>query len=350
MTFKKLMRWITCVSVLCLPARAAIGPGAGSYSINSLFDSADFVCWGRIASIADGSVRYGVNGAATLMRSIRFESARCYKGDVTQTDEIQSETHVPPVIPGDLSAKSGDTGLLFLKRDNGGYLRFADRFWGWLRDASLPLLAPETRSGLKQLEADLLLNIERAADSEMRVRDLRVLHGFDALSAEATRSVRAFAKDSEPRVALGAFSILAKAGRPEDLTSLCQYVVGGGSQVASASQEHSFGALETIRNERALPALECLARSAFRPLRLSAMEAIRGIGSRTSVPELVRALDDPDPLMQFLAVTALAEITHRSGEPAPLMPEFLKEPARFQNSWRRWWNETGHVLYKERGQ
>jgi hypothetical protein len=118
---------------------------------------------------------------------MRFSAARCYKGNIAATDRIRYERLIPPVSPRDVSAKAGDSGLVFLKRINGVALEFVDPFWGWLRDASLQLLAPESTSGMNQLETDVLLNVQQATDTDLRVRDLRMLHGFDELSGETTR-------------------------------------------------------------------------------------------------------------------------------------------------------------------
>jgi hypothetical protein len=152
--------------------------------------------------------------------------------------------------------------------------------------------------------------------------------------ARPPESVRLQAKDGEPRVALGAFSILVKGGQPDDLAELCRYVAAGGDAIAYAAQSHNFTALEKLRDPATRPALECIARSGITQLQLPAMDAIRGIASPASVPELIRHLDDPSPVAQYLAVITLSEITRRPDEPGPLMPEFMKEPARFRDSWK----------------
>ena len=200
---------------------------------------------------------------------------------------------------------------------------------------------------MKQLEADVLLNLSQSTDTDSRIRDLRILHGFDELSSETTRSVRLLTKDGEPRVALGAFSILVGGGQPDDLAELCRYAAGGGDAMASAAQWHNFTALEKLRNPAARLALECIANTGITQLQLPAMDAIREIASPASVPGLIRHLDGPSPVMQYLAVITLSEIVHRPDEPGPLMPEFMKEPARFRDSWKRWWIDQGHTLFPE---
>jgi hypothetical protein len=341
---------IALVLGLCaLPCscRSAPGPSPGSYRLAPLFAAADAVCWGTVASIAEVAVQPKPTGGTLVSRSMRFLPARCYKGDIAASDQIRYERLIPPVSLRDVSANVGDSGLVFLKRVDGGTLEFADPFWGWLRDASLRLLAPESASGMGQLEIDVLLNVQRAPDMDLRIRDLRMLHGFDELSSETSRSVRLLAEDGEPRVAMGAFSILVKSGQPDDLANLCRYVAGGGDAIEHAVQMHNFTALEKLRDPASRLALECIARSGITPLNAPAMAAIRAIASPSSVPELIRRLDDPNPVMQYLAVIALSEITHRPDELGPLMPEFMREPARFRDSWKLWWNDKGHVLYPE---
>ena len=75
------------------------------------------------------------------------------------------------------------------------------------------------------------------------------------------------------------------------------------------------------------------------------MDAIRGIGSPESVPELIRHLDDTDSMMQYLAVAALQEILRRPDEVGPSIPMFEGDKVRFIQSWKRWWSEEGQASY-----
>ena len=109
---------------------AAPGPTPGSYRLTPLFAAADAVCWGTFTSIADVDTRTETNGAQVVSKSIRFSAARCYKGDLAAGDQIRYERLIPPVSPGDVSAKAGDSGLVFLKRVNGGTLNLRIRSGG----------------------------------------------------------------------------------------------------------------------------------------------------------------------------------------------------------------------------
>jgi len=341
--------WTTAMSCLCglaIPTRAEVGPTPGSYRIAPLFDSADAVCVGTVLGSEDLGVGTEPSGLKLVSRGLRFSPARCYKGQIALTDEMRFRTHVPPARITDRSLKVGDAGLVFVKRIDDKTLEFTDPFWGWLYDASLTRLSPQRGTGTRQLEADVLLNVREARTPNARVGNLRVLHGFDQLSPETIEAVREYTRDGDARVAVGAFSILAKAGRPDDMANLCEYVVGGGDAVAAAVQEHSFTAIAKLTDPSTRVALECLARTSVIPLKRSAMDAIRGMGDPSSVPELVRHLDDPEPVMQHLALMALSEIVRRPGETVPLLPTFLQDPARYVAPWKRWWSESGREQYE----
>ncbi len=221
--------WIPLVACLCglaLPVRSEVGPTPASYRLTPLFESADAVCVGTVSGTEDLDVQTEPSGLKLVSRGLHFSPARCYKGEVGPTDEIQLQTHVPPVRVTDRPLKIGDSGLVFLKRIDSKAFKFTDPFWGWLYDASLKALAPLDGTGMQQLEADLMLNVREAGTPKARIGNLRVLHGFDRLSAETVAAVREFTQDGDPRIAVGAFAILAKVGLPSDLANLCEYVIG----------------------------------------------------------------------------------------------------------------------------
>ncbi len=304
------------------------------------------MCVGTVSGTEDLGAQTEPGGLKLVSRGLGFSTARCYKGEVAPTDEIQFQTHVPPVRMTDRTPKVGDSGLVFLKRTDSKTLKFTDPFWGWLYDASLKTLAPASGTGMQQLEADLMLKVREASTPNARIGNLRVLHGFDQFSTETLAAVREFTQDGDPRIAVGAFSVLAKVGQAGDLASLCEYVIGGGDAVAAAVYEHSFTALAHVTDPRSRVALECLARTSVTQIKSSAMDALRGMKDPSSVPELVRHLDDAEPLMQYLALMAISETVRRPDEAAPLLPTFLQDPARYVASWKRWWEESGRALYE----
>jgi hypothetical protein len=70
------------------------------------------------------------------------------------------------------------------------------------------------------------------------------------------------------------------------------------------------------------------------------MDAIRGMRNPASIPELIRHLDDADPFMQYQAVITLSEIAPRRDLPGPSMTDFERDPRKYTESWKLWWNEA----------
>lgn len=332
-------------ALLGVGAHADLAPTPGSYDLSVLFAGSDAVRLGRVEHPTE--VRTGSEGGViAVSRSVGLLPRRCYKGEVSPEDTIEYSTHVPGIHATDVALPAGGDALVFLKQTRPHAFTLAFPFWGKLEDASLEILAPEIGIGLDQLQRDIVASTRGMEDRRALGGNLRVLHGFPSLSGDALALLRSYSRDIDPDVATGAFAALAKFGDPADLAALCNYVnAAAGAVAASARGFYNFASIANLRRRDALGALECLARSARPSPSLYAMEAIRGIGAPESVPEIIRHLDDADPTMQYLAVITLSEIMGRTDEIAPAMPTFEKDPQRFIQSWKRWWNEKGQALY-----
>lgn len=335
-----LVIWAQC-------SQAEVGPPGGSYRLKTLFDASDAVCVGTVTGIHEVPSRtQGQPLAAPLIsRAFSLSAARCYKGAIEPGDTIEYTTHEPAVSLYDLPLTSGDYALYFLKKSDAGRFTFADRFWGRFHDASLRLLAPPESSGLAQLETDVLMNVRAIQEPVALSEQLQVLQGFDQLAPATLAAVRPYVRDVDRRVALAAFSVLARAGAPEDLAALCQFAQDPVLDSLAADYGFSLG---EIRAPGARLALECLARTPVRAIKYGAMDAIRAIKSPASVPELMRRLDDADSYTQFLAYITLTEIVHRKGDPGEGAGGFARDRDAIVASWKQWWNETGRIRYPDR--
>jgi hypothetical protein len=325
---------------------------AGSYRIKALFDASDAVCVGTVEGVRDAAAAVAAqpSGSATppVTKTFGLSAARCYKGAIEPTQAIEFTTHEPQVSFYDMELPNGDYALYFLKKSDAGKFTFADQIWGRLTDASLVLLPPAEGSGLAQLESDILFNLRTLHEPAALSRELRFLQGFDRVAPATVAAVRPYAKDVDRRVALAAFSVLARAGAPDDLAALCQYAQGPEDPVFDALAVHSGFNLGELRNPGARLALECLARTPVPLFKLTAMVAIRAIKSPASVPELIRRLDDPDKNTQFLAYITLWEIVRRKDDPGEGAGGFAAKRDVLVASWKQWWNETGRLQYPER--
>jgi hypothetical protein len=317
------------------------GPSAGSYRIESLFNTSDAVCAGTVRGVRDAASLAGAQSpyGPTVIRTFSLATARCYKGALQPDDDVQYTTYERAAWPA-----NGDYGLLVIKRSSAGIFTLMSP-WGNLDDASLSLLAPLESSGTSQLETDLLFNLRALSDPEAVSRQLRMLQGFDHLRPATIAIVRPYTKDTDRRVATAAFAVLARTEDPADLAALCQYAQD--PKLDEIAWQYGFN-LGSIRKQEARQALECLAGTQVRALNYEAVGAVRAMRSPASVPGLMRLLDHPDQNMQSIAYNALCEIVQRKGYPALGGNGFLLNRAALVASWRQWWNETGMLQYPDR--
>jgi hypothetical protein len=332
------------LSLIAGAAFAEIAPTPGSYELDKLFAKADAVCVGRVEHPVE--IVSGTEGLVKeVLRTVGLVARRCYKGYVSASDTIEYTTHVPGIHVTDIDLPAGGEALVFLKETQPHRFTLAFPFWGRLEDASLGTLAPGPGSGMEQLQLDIAATTAGVLDRRTLDGNFRVLHGFPALSGETLTLLRSYSQSADTGVALGAFAALVKAGNPRDLLALCEYVKAAGEAVASTEGYYSFVSIGQIRRPEARTALECLARTPERGLSFEAMRGLRAIGSAESVPELMRHLDDSNSDMQYLAVITLQEIIRRTDEVGPSMPMFERDSSKFIQSWKRWWNDTGHRRY-----
>jgi HEAT repeat protein len=112
-------------------------------------------------------------------------------------------------------------------------------------------------------------------DPRVRAAMLRVAAGFDTPSAVAI--CRGALEDPEPRVRMAACEAWRKRGGPEAVSLLA----------ARASADTEID------------------------VRLQALRELGSLGDAAAVPALARALEDPDPAVQYRAVSALKAVSGR---------------------------------------
>lgn len=82
-------------------------------------------------------------------------------------------------------------------------------------------------------------------------------------------------------------------------------------------------------------------------LRYATVYALRSIGNESSLPILVRALDDERSDTRFAAVHGLAVIAGKLDH-APAHRMFKKNEQKYLGFWKEWWREEGRSRYGTR--
>jgi hypothetical protein len=193
--------------------------------------------------------------------------------------------------------------------------------------------------GLRKLEI-ALIGVVLQTDRDDRLRALQLLHGYDSLQQSSVTSLAVLSGSGEAEIALWAIAVLLRTkstGALERLASFLKSYHGDDGVIWKANIDSD---LSQMRDIQSLRILEELTNSRFTPVRLGAVEALRGIKSPKSARALFRRLDDPDRTIQYLAVISLAEILGKyEGDYAPTMPAFEKDPRKYITLWKQWWAE-----------
>jgi hypothetical protein len=208
--------------------------------------------------------------------------------------------------------------------------------------ASIP--EQEGGSGLSKLES-ALVEIVRENNREDRISAMRLLNGVEELQPGTLAQITPLSTSQDPELAFDALAIMIKAGAPGSLEALDQYLQGYQGDGALFALVNIGRELDRKSSREDLPALESLTSSRFLAIRIGSMEAIRNIGELTIAPTLIRRmcdrLCDSDNTIRYIAVSALAEMFHKTGDLKPSMAEFSMSPIFYSSQWRTWCAHEG---------
>lgn len=340
---------IRAVILLLTAAAGMEGRLSPAYApIELLFGASDAVVVARCISIgqkdpSQPSVRDG--HLVPLDYLLRYSSIKVYKGsDVPAGFSVLFRQ-------GDPAEGTPGCGphyvLLFLKSSGSGDpYAWADPNFGLRAFPGQPLGGGAGPFGLRGLEQDALAFLSSGGEPSKTA--LNLLADFTELSKT---SAEALATSKGPMDRAGAIlklEILVRAKRAEYFEELVREVQNlPALDPLTFTPERVCDLLEEGRNNKDLPALEELVTNSpvENPLRACAMRGLRSLRVRTSVPFLIRQLDDANLMVSYLAVITLAEITDKSGEYGPGMGLFEKDPQKYRRVWRNWWEQWGAKEY-----
>jgi HEAT repeat protein len=184
-----------------------------------------------------------------------------------------------------------------LAREQAKYGTTADQ-----RMASMATEAKAAKGGTSQQQAEftarLAARVLEEHDPRVRARIVETAAGFDTPAAVSI--CRGGLEDPEPRVRMSALGAWAKRGGPEAL------------QLLSARYQA----------DRDLD------------VRLRALRELGNLGDGAAIPVLARALEDPDPAVQYRAVAALKKVSGRDlGDDVNKWRAWAADPGDASESW-----------------
>jgi HEAT repeats len=91
-----------------------------------------------------------------------------------------------------------------------------------------------------------------------------------------------------------------------------------------------------VKTSESLPIIMQLLQSGDPLARRAVAEALWNIANPSTIPELARALQDPDREVQFYAVRALSDIANEPGWGGPSESEFQRHQQKYLTHWQDW--------------
>jgi HEAT repeats len=332
-------------------ASADVMPVPGTQRVKPIFDRSDLVCMCTAEStntVVQGGLKDSAGRPlARITTTTTFAIAVAYKQNRSAGQQLairwihDSSLPLPPEAP----FKKGRPFLLFLVSTSPPMYEIADQFLGMTPFSAIPATDP-TSSGFPGLEMTLT-KIVNDSDREDKLRALRLLEGFDAVSQQTETLMWRIADSGDLETALTAWAVLLKTKRPNVVAGLSGYLdAHPRAPEAGLALIGIEEVLSNIRDERALASLEKLSSSKDFQIRDGALHALRGIKDPRSVPTLIRSLDDERQDLQYVALITLSEIVGKyEGDYAPSMFLFDKKPQYYISLWKQWWADEGSRLY-----
>jgi hypothetical protein len=274
------------------------------------------------------------------------------------------------------SLHPGDTGILFLKRDQDGRWIFANSDQGLLHTVQNTPAAEMAITTMSKLEAELIATVSDRLYGPEAASLLDTLEFLDARECPASAALREDTNPENPAILrvhayatsirCGGYSTLSQAiDLAEKLTftrrsQKQQFDLGeaigeiGDNRLLQVMKQDGYKHTEVCASRSKVPfdnsALPQLHRVLFswnEDLRRGAADALRGICDPASAPHLANALDLADLDVQYEAMMGLAALEgFPKDRAAPTFVAFKSNPATYLSPWRNWWSSAGEQKYR----
>jgi hypothetical protein len=284
--------------------------------------------------------------------------------------------HPRDPFPGGIQLRQGEYALYFLKDSQGGVYTFVDPLTAKMNITSRKVpLANAARTPMEKLEAELFASLSDPVPEVARTALTQLDRVGRKSSAEALQTIAA-SRDPENRgmayaglIYLRNYSLLRQAIQFAEAPTTDSNIQYWESRIAASigviGDNRMRQALEATKymqvvrcpstilakqplDSSVLPQLYPLLSSRNVELRRGAAHALRGICDSSSVPVLAQALNDSDRAVQYDAMMGLAALEDFPPDrPAPAETIFNKNPTKYLDGWKSWWETTGKQKYNE---
>jgi PBS lyase HEAT-like repeat len=343
-------RWCSTALLMCLglSAFASPGPVPGTEDIPKLIAVSELVCKGEVVEAPTPTFVPSPAGMPRLTVIANVRPDRCFKGS-------PNGALIPVLVDGFVSGtnpsfvlRKGDYRLLFLKAQNGKYA-VVDEWFGALPVSTELGSLPKGSDGMFQLELDLKAglrdsNPERVLDSIRMLGNMKHLHSTSELGQLLDHSdllVKTYVWQALLR--LKDYSVLPAVSEFFDSQPEPPHELLMPRDRLFEMQFELTNEIGVIRDPGMLPFLEGFAVTGKGySLRMSALQALRAIGSPHSAAALLAALDDSNSDNAFSAMQGLLSL---GGDGlidwVPTWKQFDEAPRFYAAKCREWWHTQG---------
>jgi hypothetical protein len=342
---------MTLLAPVARLASAGIYPplSEDTVSIPDLVGKSQFVCKGEVTSAPEVKNVTGPLPRLTGVADVRID--RCFKGNLEGIIHVAADEYRPsagwnggghiftPVV--------GEYLLLFFNRKAELY-ELADQDRGALPVSRLTSATAQGSETALNLEDDFKAGLNDP-DPEIvlksiwwlgQMRHLRSTKGLHSLLAKAGPLERTYLWVT--LLSVGDLSIVSEvADYIEQNPPVWRPLLLPQDRLVQM-QARVFGAFCALRDPIAIPFLKHFAEAPEPRMRQRSLMALRTIGSITSAPVFLRALDDHRENIDFIAMQSLIELS--GGGPiywVPTWKQFGEAPQFYAAKCREWWWAEG---------
>lgn len=329
-----------------------------SVHIGDLLPKSSMVCKGEVTSAPPVKTITGPLPRSTGTATIRVD--RCFKGQSAGQIRVASDEYRPAAGWGAgghiFTPEVGEYLLLFLKTKENNTYELADAYSGALPVSRNMSTVPKTGDPYLDLEHDLEAGLNDP-DPEMVLRSVCWLGTMAHLESNAPlHALLAKRGDSIQRAYIWEtllnvrdLSVVADVAKALNDNPPVKHDFFLPADRFPYMQLRLYMAFCRLRDPKAIPYLESFARSPNARMRVEAIQSLRAIGSLDSAPVFLKALDDNEEDIGFIAMQSLFELAGQG--PDDFGPAYVDSgakpevhPARI----RQWWEEEGEAEAKAR--
>jgi hypothetical protein len=304
------------------------------FSLPDVVAKASFICKGEVISAPDVRTIRGPLPRKTGIAKLRIDA--CFKGSLAGVIAVAADEYRPAAGwsgGGHLfTPKTGEHLLLFL-RSKGTVYELADDNVGALSVSTRTSSVPPNIDPLENLESDFKAGLQDS-DPEVVLKSIRWLGDLQHL--HSTAELKGSLKNADEVTRLYLWQTLLKVGDLSIVPEVGRYL----DQFDPTSRSYSlpndrvpymqfqvFDVFCGVRDPVVTSYLDHFALSSNPRVRVAAIQGLRHIGSVKTAPVFLKALDDHQEDIDFVAMQSLLELA--GGGPIAWVPtwqDFLKTP------------------------